>query len=344
VWAGIPEIGAMYLAAAAGAADMPATVLLGKSPDGMNATGEGDQKIWENTVKARQDLDLRPCLDQLDVVLIPSALGKADPNIWWQFAPLSTLSEKDEATTFNTTMDALTKLQATASIPDIAFAKGVQNLLTERGWIPGLDAALAEVPEDERFPEDLAEPVDDVPDGNGKEADPNLAPGGGVGSAATRRRAANDARFTDATPRTLYVRRDVVNVAEIAAWAKSQGLPELQRGLHVTIAHIDQPFDWMKVSAEWSNDDKGQITVIPGGVRIVEALGDRTAVLLFTSSELSWRHESILRAAETQDRFPSYQPHVSLTGEPVDLSNVVPYRGKIVLSAEIFEEIRTDGA
>lgn len=185
VWSGIPEIGAMYLAAAAGAADMPATILLGKSPDGMNATGEGDRVVWEGTIKARQDLDLRPCLDQIDAVLVPSALGKPTGKVWWQFAPLSTLSEKDEATTFKTTMEAMELVRNSGSIPPIAYEKGLQNLITERGWVPGLDAALAEVPEDERFPSEIAELK---PEGG----DQDLDEGGATMEAEPRRRAAND--------------------------------------------------------------------------------------------------------------------------------------------------------
>jgi phage-related protein (TIGR01555 family) len=160
-WSGIPEINNNYLAMCAAAADMPATILLGKSPDGMNATGQGDTEAWEKTVKARQDLDLRPCLDQLDAILIPSATGAADEEIYFDFAPLSVPNEKDEATTFKTTVEAITELQATGTIPEIALSKGVQNLMTERGWIPGLDGALGEIPEAERFPDGEPDLADD---------------------------------------------------------------------------------------------------------------------------------------------------------------------------------------
>lgn len=160
-WAGIPDIKQSNLSVAAAAFSMPETVLLGRSPAGMNSTGASDLELWDEEVNSRQDLEMRPCLDQLDVVLIPSALGAPDDSVWWEFAPLSSQSEKDEATTFFTTMQAIEKLQATGSIPAIAFDKGLQNLMTERGWMPGLDAALGEVPEDERFPSESAEPAPD---------------------------------------------------------------------------------------------------------------------------------------------------------------------------------------
>jgi hypothetical protein len=64
-----------------------------------------------------------------------------------------------------------------------------------------------------------------------------------------------------------------------------------------------------------------------------------TAVLMFASSQLYWRHREIVEAGASHD-FPDYTPHVSLTESPVDLSGVEPYRGRIVLGPEIFEELR----
>jgi phage-related protein (TIGR01555 family) len=351
-WAGMPDIMAAYRTAAAAAADMPATVLWGISPQGMNATGDSDIALWGKTIKGRQDLDLRPCMTQIDVALIPSALGKPDDTIWYEWAPLAAQSEKDEATTFWNTMQAAQILQQTASIPDIAFSKGMQNLMSEKGWMPGLDEALSEIPEGERFPEREAPELD--ADGNpidpsalqasptsGKEADPNLAPGGAVGSGAARRRAANDARFADATPRTLYVSRKVQNTAEIAAWAKSQGITDLNDDLHVTIAYSTTPVDWIVMGNTWQGDDKGNFTIQAGGPRVVEALGNQTAVLMFASSDLGWRNREMREAGASWD-FPDYQPHISLTQASVDLARVQPYAGKIVLGPEIFEEIRSD--
>lgn len=338
VWAGIPDIAAMYLSALAAAADMPATVLLGKSPDGMNATGAGDLAVWEKTIKARQDLDLRPLLNKLDDILIPSAIGAADDAIWWQFAPLSTLSEKEEAETFNTTMDAATKLQATGAIPDIAFTKGLQNLMKERGWMPGLDGALAEIPDDERFPE--AEDDDLTPELEGGDQ-------GTGGNGVPLRRAANDARFTDAAPKTLYVSRKLINTADFIKWAKSQGFETTTPAdeLHVTIAFSRQAIDWMKVGQDWSSDKEGRLTVNAGGPRLVERLGDKGAiVLLFQSNDLKWRHDAIKEAGASFD-FDEYQPHVTISyqaPEGLDLAKVQPYVGPLVFGPELFAEVVDD--
>ena len=149
-----------------------------------------------------------------------------------------------------------------------------------------------------------------------------------------------DARFSDATPRTLYVRRDVVNVAEITKWARSQGFTDILPDLHVTIASSRAPIDWMKMGSDW----QGELKLPPGGPRIVDVLGvtSKFYVLLFASHELQWRHDMAKSAGASWD-FPEYQPHISIQkGGEIDLSKVDPYRGKIVLGPEIFEERKLD--
>ena len=93
----------------------------------------------------------------------------------------------------------------------------------------------------------------------------------------------------------------------------------------------------MAAQEDWPDNDNGEIIIKPGGPRLVEPLGSKTAVLLFASSHLSYRHERIKQAGASWD-FPEFQPHVSLTEEAVDLAEVEPYRGKIVLGPEVFEE------
>ncbi len=150
-WAGMRDIMTAFDVRVAAVADIPMTRMFGVAAEGMNSSGDSQQKDWNRHVGARQELEIRPCLERLDEALIPSALGSRPPEIWFEFAPLDTPSEAEKATTFKTTMEAVEKVQNTGAIPDIAFAKGLQNLLTENTWIPGLDAALAEIPEDERF-------------------------------------------------------------------------------------------------------------------------------------------------------------------------------------------------
>lgn len=201
-WAGMPDIMASYRTAAAAAAEMPGTVMWGISPQGMNATGDSDIQLWHKTINGKQDLDLRPCMTQIDAVLIPSALGRVDDSIWYEWAPLSEQSEKDEATTFWNWAQGLQILANSGLFNDAALSAGASNTISERGWLPGFAEKMAELPEDEREP-DSAKPGESEQDPSalvasqnpqgGKGGDP-VSAGGGTNVPA--RRAANDALVT----------------------------------------------------------------------------------------------------------------------------------------------------
>jgi hypothetical protein len=132
------------------------------------------------------------------------------------------------------------------------------------------------------------------------------------------------------------VRRDVLNWAEISKWAKAQGFTDLVDDPHVTIVSSAAPIDWMTMGESWQSELK----LAAGGPRLVETLGS-FHVLLFTAYEIVSRHEQAERAGATWD-FPEYQPHISLQKGGDMPANVVPYRGKIVLGPEIFEERKLD--
>lgn len=236
-WTGIPEIMDAFEQRVAAVADIPMTRLAGRSPAGMNATGNHDMQNWNKMVKARQNLFLQPCLDQIDAVLIPSALGSRPDDVWSQFAPLDTPSEAEEATRFKTTMEAVEKVQNTGAIPDEAFAKGLQNTLIEGGWMPGLEGALEEIPEAERYGI-AAEP---------DETDPSalVAEQPEIEAEPAPRRAANDAK-ADGIAEGDFVEFESDRQTEKGP---SAGRVTKVEGGFVTIQHSDDPGERFEISA-----------------------------------------------------------------------------------------------
>lgn len=178
----------------------------------------------------------------------------------------------------------------------------------------------------------------------------NEVVGGPDGVASEKEFGTRDA--ADARPRTLYVRRDVVNADELRRWAESQGLP-FPDDPHVTLIYSRQPVEWYKMGEPWHGpeeyDDEdvpdGGCLVRPGGPRSVEIMGpptDQVVALQFASTALQWRHEDMVQRGASHD-WPDYCPHVTLGPSPVSsdqLEEVVPYRGRIVLGPEIHEETR----
>lgn len=143
-FASLPELINVYLGIVAGAADIPATRMLGQSPGGLNATGESDLTNYYDNIRSTQDNELTPAMRVLDDVLIYSALGKRPESIYYTWAPLWQPSDSQKADTLLKRTQSVAAIYNTGYVPDAVMAKGVQNMLVEDGSLPGLDQALAE--------------------------------------------------------------------------------------------------------------------------------------------------------------------------------------------------------
>lgn len=164
------------------------------------------------------------------------------------------------------------------------------------------------------------------------------APPPGAANENRAAQAAKRAQFDATDPRPLYVMRRLQNVEEFTKWARSQGFESLDDELHVTVLYSKQPVDWFSLGEAWGGDQDGRLTVPPGGPRRVEKLGDKAA-LVFASSEIRWRHESMIERGASHD-YAEFVIHVSIADAgDRDLAAVEPYAGKLVFGPELFEEI-----
>lgn len=143
-FATLPDVLDRFLQIVSGAADIPATRLLGQSPAGMNATGISDMKNYHDRVRSSQEIDMTPAMYRLDECLIRSAVGSRDPAIFYKWVPLEQMSEKEKADIFKTKMEAIEKLVDTTLAPVDALAAAVSNMIIEDGSLPGYEAALEE--------------------------------------------------------------------------------------------------------------------------------------------------------------------------------------------------------
>lgn len=145
--AGLTDILMAFMQIVSGAADIPVTRLLGQSPAGMNATGASDMKNYHDRIQSIQELEIQPAMVRLDECLERSADVK-DPDVYYQWAPLEQMSEKERADIFKLTADAARQLVGTGTgqeiIPREAVSDALANRLVEDGVLPGLDAAMEE--------------------------------------------------------------------------------------------------------------------------------------------------------------------------------------------------------
>ena len=88
----IPELMSQFEERFAMSSGVSTTRFLGKSPDGMNATGEGDQRNDSKSTRIRQTHTLDPFYKWIDPILARSA-GTTVPS--YEFPPLFEMSEKE---------------------------------------------------------------------------------------------------------------------------------------------------------------------------------------------------------------------------------------------------------
>lgn len=319
----LPDLMDRFMNNVAGASRIPVTRLFGRSAAGLSGTGDGDERVYFDYINYLQTVEIEPALHNLDECLIWTALGSRPEEIFYEWNPLRQVTETERATIFKTTADAARAIAGTggaspALMPIEALSDALVNELVEQGVLPGLETAIEEfgrLADQEEDEEEIAAAALPAP----------LVP--------------NSSQVADAAPRTLYVRRDVLNAAEIIEHFKAQGFETTlpASDMHVTIAFSRQPVDWFKVGSAWEDE----VTIPAGGARMMEKFGKAT-VLLFASNMLKWRHQEILEAGASWDH-PEYQPHVSISYNfKGDLADVEPWQGKIVLGPEIFAEVKDD--
>lgn len=96
-FSGLSQIMEQFMVWTAGAAEMPVSKLWGQAAAGMNATGEGDLKTYYDTIKAKQDGQMRRDLERMDQVMIRSALGTYPDDIEFDWNPLYQASGIEQA-------------------------------------------------------------------------------------------------------------------------------------------------------------------------------------------------------------------------------------------------------
>ena len=96
-FAGLSEIYEQFMMDMAGAAEIPATKLFGRSPQGMNATGESDLRNYYDMIASLQERQLRPALEKLLPVMAVSCWGYVPEDLEFVFEPVMTTSPAERA-------------------------------------------------------------------------------------------------------------------------------------------------------------------------------------------------------------------------------------------------------
>jgi len=159
-FAGIADLMMKFTLWVSAASDIPATRLLGQSAIGLNATGEGEERNYYDKVSSDQETKYRPSLNQLDQVLVRSALGAMPEDYSFEFNPLrqNTEAEQSDIDVKNSQRD--NTYLAAGVVTEAIIAQE----LKDNGTYAAVDDEYIELLKELETPEDFNEPPPKEPE------------------------------------------------------------------------------------------------------------------------------------------------------------------------------------
>ena len=124
---GLPEVLDGAMLDVSGATAIPATRLFGRSPAGMNATGESDEKIYRGTLEQQRSTHIYPALEKLAPVIAMSALGGVPAGLEFRLPPLDEMSPVEKSDLIDKQSQYLERLFQAGIIPADTVLTGVRN-------------------------------------------------------------------------------------------------------------------------------------------------------------------------------------------------------------------------
>ena len=94
---GLAECYQQFIMDIAGAAEIPVTRLFGRSPSGLNATGESDLQNYYEMIAEKQETYLRPIFSKLLPVICMSVFGAVPDDLDFEFDPVAEPSDEQRA-------------------------------------------------------------------------------------------------------------------------------------------------------------------------------------------------------------------------------------------------------
>jgi len=92
---GLDKVLETFMLDLSGAAGIPVTKLFGRSPAGMNATGESDLQNYYDSIEEMQESELRPVFDRLLPVMCMSAFGAIPDDLEYSFVDCRRPTEEE---------------------------------------------------------------------------------------------------------------------------------------------------------------------------------------------------------------------------------------------------------
>jgi len=151
------------------AVGIPRAMLFGTSAGGLGSTGDLELSNYYDSIGTMQTNDIEPALRVIDECLIRSALGNRPADLWYQWASLWQVSDKEKAEIADKITTSAERLIRMGLSLDIV-AEPTISALVQAGTFPGLETKLEEAGDDlEDDPDEGS-----LPDSNGDTANSEI--------------------------------------------------------------------------------------------------------------------------------------------------------------------------
>ena len=126
-FAGLPEVMDIAMMDMAGATGIPATRLFGRSPAGMNATGESDEKMYRQTLENERAIHITPALERIIPIICRSAIGRFPKGAKFKYPPLLELTMVDKLGIVDQQSGAMERLFQANLVPGDVVLESFRN-------------------------------------------------------------------------------------------------------------------------------------------------------------------------------------------------------------------------
>lgn len=148
-FAGLSDVYESFMMDIAGAAEIPVTKLFGRSPAGMNATGESDMQNYYDSIEEKQEAYLRPVYDRLLPIMCMSEFGAVPDDLDYEFKPIRRLSDEQRVDLTSKHTSAIIEAYNTGLISQQIALKELQQMKETTGtWSNITDEDIAKADAD----------------------------------------------------------------------------------------------------------------------------------------------------------------------------------------------------
>lgn len=126
-FSGLPEVMDSAMMDMAGATSIPVTRLFGRSPAGMNSTGESDEKMYRQTLEQERAVHITPALERLIPIVCHSAIGKFPAGATFKYPSLMEIAPSEKSQIVDSQIQPLERMFQANLIPGDALLEALRN-------------------------------------------------------------------------------------------------------------------------------------------------------------------------------------------------------------------------